>query len=116
MPHGQWMCDRFAAGKRELVGTDQILEALKRTADRALGALQQAAHRGRDLVHKAMGRIRRLSAPDAHAELDPVLDENAPALPGTSSRAFWVGWVVVGGASMVGIGAALSTRFGRATV
>ncbi|MEQ1501723.1 MAG: hypothetical protein ABMB14_05805 [Myxococcota bacterium] len=28
----------------------------------------------------------------------------------------WVGWVVVGGASMVGIGAALSTRFGRATV
>jgi hypothetical protein len=26
----------------------------------------------------------------------------------------WVGWVVVGGASLLGIGAALSTRFGKA--
>jgi two-component system nitrogen regulation sensor histidine kinase NtrY len=39
-------------------------------------------------------RVRRVLA-EPEAPLDPVLEANAPPLPGTSSRSFWVGLVVV---------------------
>ena len=38
--------------------------------------------------------MRRL-ADDAQAPLDPLLEEDAPPLPGTGSRAFWIGLIVV---------------------
>ena len=46
--------------------------------------------------------MRRLAA-EPQAPLDPLLEANAPPLPGTSTRAFWVGLIVV----------SLSRRLGR---
>jgi hypothetical protein len=45
-------------------------------------------------VREAAQRVRRLAA-QTEPPLDPVLDAGAPPLPGTGSRAFWVGLVVV---------------------
>jgi two-component system, NtrC family, nitrogen regulation sensor histidine kinase NtrY len=44
---------------------------------------------------KVGDRVRRALGDDTQASLDPILDENAPQLPGTGKRAFWIGSVFV---------------------
>ena len=55
---------------------------------------EKAAERAVGAAREAMRRVHRLTA-ETQAPLDPLLDANAPPLPGTSSRAFWVGLIVV---------------------
>ena len=45
-------------------------------------------------AREAAQRARRLAA-ETQTQLDPVLEADAAPLPGTSSRAFWVGLIVV---------------------
>ena len=72
----------------------QILDAVGGALSVALAALQKA---GADLVgaaQHAAQRVRHLAA-DTQSPLDPLLDANAPPLPGTGTRAFWIGLIVV---------------------
>ena len=64
-----------------------------RAGGQALAALR-GSRRASTAVREAAQRVRRL-APQTEPPLDPVLDAGAPPLPGTGSRAFWVGLVVV---------------------
>ena len=44
---------------------------------------------------RGIERVRQLANLDAQAPADPLLEEGGPRLPATSSRAFWIGSVVV---------------------
>ena len=59
------------------------------SAVRALGTRLTAAARAK------AERLRGQLGDDTQASLDPILDENAPQLPGTGTRAFWIGLVFV---------------------
>ena len=92
------LCDRFAAESRDLVRRHQIdrCEAW-RAGDRVLAALQEA---GRRASRGALRQGRRSACAgwrrDAQAPLDPAAGgQCARRCPGTGSRAFWVGLVVV---------------------
>src|SRR5262245_26201896 len=61
----------------------QLLASSRGAIGRASAALREAGQR----VRRAMAQTE--------TPLDPVLDAGAPPLPGTGSRAFWVGLVVV---------------------
>ena len=61
----------------------QLLASSRGAIGRASAALREAGQ-----------RVRRVMA-QTETPLDPVLDAGAPPLPGTGSRAFWVGLVVV---------------------
>jgi two-component system, NtrC family, nitrogen regulation sensor histidine kinase NtrY len=76
------------------VATKQIVEQIGELAAR-VGALARGAGASlADALRATAERVRRL-ATSTQAPLDPLLDENAPVLPGTGSRAFWIGLVVV---------------------
>jgi two-component system nitrogen regulation sensor histidine kinase NtrY len=71
----------------------QIIVAVGVGCSRVLAALQQAAGHVLTNVHDAARRVHRLAA-GPQAPPDALL-EGAPELPGTSTRAFWVGLIVV---------------------
>ncbi|KAB2917853.1 MAG: PAS domain-containing sensor histidine kinase [Hyphomicrobiaceae bacterium] len=56
---------------------------------------RQAAGQAGAWVRQAAERWRRLGRSEPSAPLDPLLEDNAGALPGTGSRAFWIGLIVV---------------------
>ena len=76
------------------VRIDTIVDILATLASRALAALRHAWGWLRAGLNDLAARVRRLAA-DTQSPLDPLLEENAPALPGTGSRAFWGGLIVV---------------------
>lgn len=76
------------------MGKDQILGAISVTSARICSALQKTVGRTIAALRKTAERMQRVVA-DTHVALDPVADASAPPLPGTSHRAFWVGFVVV---------------------
>jgi two-component system nitrogen regulation sensor histidine kinase NtrY len=57
--------------------------ALQKTSGHVAGAAREAAQRMRQ-------RVAETQSP-----LDPLLEANGPPLPGTGTRAFWVGLIVV---------------------
>jgi two-component system nitrogen regulation sensor histidine kinase NtrY len=65
-----------------------------RAGGQVLAASRGAIGRGCATLREAGQRVRRVMA-QTETPLDPVLDAGAPPLPGTGSRAFWVGLVVV---------------------
>ena len=71
-----------------------MIEAIGAGLGRALAALQKTGRHVAGAAREAGQRIHRLAA-GPHEPLDPLLDGNAPELPGTSTRAFWVGLIVV---------------------
>ncbi len=73
---------------------NQLIQELSRAAKNFAVALRDAAGRAAVALHHGWNRLRRL-ATENPAPLDPLLDENAPELPGTGSRAFWIGLIVV---------------------
>ena len=73
---------------------NHILGAMVAAAPRLLAALRKAATDALGAVREAGRRVRRL-AEDTQSPLDPLLEANTAPLPGTSTRAFWVGLVVV---------------------
>jgi two-component system nitrogen regulation sensor histidine kinase NtrY len=75
------------------VRRQQIIVAVGVGCSRVLAALQQAAGHVLTNVHDAARRVHRLAA-GPQAPPDALL-EGAPELPGTSTRAFWVGLIVV---------------------
>jgi two-component system nitrogen regulation sensor histidine kinase NtrY len=78
---------------RDSVRRQQIIVAVGVGCSRVLAALQQAAGHVLTNVHDAARRVHRLAA-GPQAPPDALL-EGAPELPGTSTRAFWVGLIVV---------------------
>jgi two-component system nitrogen regulation sensor histidine kinase NtrY len=73
---------------------NELIQELNRAVKNLAAALRDAGRRLAIALHQGRERIRRLAA-DAQPPLDPLLEENAPQLPGTGNRAFWVGLVVV---------------------
>jgi two-component system nitrogen regulation sensor histidine kinase NtrY len=72
----------------------QILDAVGGLVSLSSAALQKAGFGLAGAASRAVQRVRRLAADTQHP-LDPLLDANAPPLPGTSTRSFWIGLVVV---------------------
>ena len=71
-----------------------MIDAVGAGCGRVLAALQKTSGQGARAVREAVRRARHLAA-ETQAPLDPLLDANAPPLPGTSTRAFWIGLIVV---------------------
>ncbi len=71
-----------------------MIEAVGAAGGRALAALQKAGTRVAGAMRELAQRIRRL-APEPEGPLDPLLEADATPLPGTSTRAFWIGLIVV---------------------
>jgi two-component system nitrogen regulation sensor histidine kinase NtrY len=67
---------------------------MTQAGDRLLAALRAGGRRVACAMRGAAQRMRRMVA-ETEAPLDPLLEAGAPPLPGTGSRAFWVGLVVV---------------------
>src|SRR5262249_37873728 len=88
----------------DLVHTQRILHAAHAACGRLLAAVQDAMRRIAGAGRQAGLRLRQLAAA-TQAPPDPLLDGNAPPLPGTSPRAFWVGLIVVS----LPVGRALAT-------
>ncbi len=74
--------------------TQRILHAAHAACGRLLAAVQDAMRRIAGAGRQAGLRLHQLAAA-TQAPPDPLLDGNAPPLPGTSPRAFWVGLIVV---------------------
>jgi two-component system nitrogen regulation sensor histidine kinase NtrY len=72
----------------------QILDAVGGLVSLSFAALQKAGSGLVGTARQAVQRVRRLAVDTQHP-LDPLLDANAPPLPGTSTRSFWIGLVVV---------------------
>jgi two-component system, NtrC family, nitrogen regulation sensor histidine kinase NtrY len=72
----------------------QILDAVGGAVHVSLAALQKAGADLVGVVRQAVQRVRHF-AEDTQSPLDPLVDANSPALPGTGTRAFWVGLIVV---------------------
>jgi|SoiMethySBSTD1v2_1073268.scaffolds.fasta_scaffold15202_3 two-component system, NtrC family, nitrogen regulation sensor histidine kinase NtrY len=73
--------------------TNSILDMAGRAAGLSVAALRKASVNVIAAAREAGQRVRRVTE-DTQSPLDP-LDANTPPLPGTSTRAFWVGLVVV---------------------
>ena len=71
-----------------------MIETVGAACGRVFAALQKTGRQVAGTVREAARRARRLAA-ETQAPLDPLLDANAPPLPGTSTRAFWIGLIVV---------------------
>ena len=71
-----------------------MIEAVGAAGGRARAALQKAGTRVAGAMRELAQRIRRL-APEPEGPLDPLLEADATPLPGTSTRAFWIGLIVV---------------------
>jgi two-component system nitrogen regulation sensor histidine kinase NtrY len=76
------------------VSGQKVIAALAWAWGCLLAALQEAGTRVSAAVRGTLERLRRL-APGPDMPPDPLLEANAPPLPGTGSPAFWVGLVVV---------------------
>jgi two-component system, NtrC family, nitrogen regulation sensor histidine kinase NtrY len=61
----------------------------------AISAALQKARRTAAVGAREVGLGMRRLAAGTHAPDDPLLDANAPPLPGTGTRAFWIGLIVV---------------------
>jgi two-component system nitrogen regulation sensor histidine kinase NtrY len=61
---------------------------------RGFAALQKTGGHIAGAVREAAQRVRQGVA-ETQSPLDPLLDANGPPLPGTGTRAFWVGLIVV---------------------
>jgi two-component system nitrogen regulation sensor histidine kinase NtrY len=88
------LCDRFAATDGPLVRRQQIITHLAETSARLGTALRDGAGRARAAVSEAARRVRRVME-GSQAPPDPLLEADAPPLPGTGSRTFWIGLVIV---------------------
>ncbi len=88
------------------MNTNEAVDTVLRAAERAFAAMRragvragirarQAVHHAGAWVRQARERRRRTVRSEAYAPLDPLLEDNAGALPGTGSRAFWIGLIVV---------------------
>src|ERR1700694_3279523 len=73
---------------------NELIQKLNRAGKKLVAALRDAGGRLVAVLHQGRDQLRRL-ATDSQPPLDPLLEENAPQLPGTGNRAFWVGLVVV---------------------
>jgi len=78
---------------RDPVRTDQTLHDVMKAGIWLLAALRGAAGRMVAGLGQVRDRLRRM-AEETQTPLDP-LEEDAPPLPGTGSRAFWIGLIVV---------------------
>src|SRR5262245_2586270 len=76
--------------KPRSVGRHPTIDTALEAASRLLAGLRQAGRRARKSAEGVKARLAQAEAP-----VDPVLEAGAPPLPGTSSRSFWVGLVVV---------------------
>jgi len=72
----------------------RIFDAVGGVLTHSLAALQKARTDLVGAARAAAEHVRRMAA-DTTSPLDPLTDANTPPLPGTGSRAFWVGLVVV---------------------
>jgi two-component system nitrogen regulation sensor histidine kinase NtrY len=77
-----------------LVRRQQIITHLAETSARLGTALRDGAGRARAAVSEAARRVRRVME-GSQAPPDPLLEADAPPLPGTGSRTFWIGLVIV---------------------
>ena len=66
-----------------------------RLTGRALAAVRHWGRHAAAVLGRGVERVRQLANVDAQAPADPMLEEGGPRLPGTGSRAFWIGSVVV---------------------
>jgi two-component system nitrogen regulation sensor histidine kinase NtrY len=73
-----------------------LVETAVQLMQRTLAALQHWADQAWVALAKGIVRLQQLANIDAQAPADPLLEDGGPALPGTGSRAFWVGSVIVG--------------------
>jgi two-component system nitrogen regulation sensor histidine kinase NtrY len=77
------------------VPTDQLVASLKLAAARSAAALRGSARAGAGALRRARESLWRAGPPPTPADPLAPLPDNAPPLPGTSDRAFWIGVVVV---------------------
>src|SRR5687768_6199746 len=80
--------------KKGAMGRHPIIDAVGEAANLVLAALRNVGHGALRAARDAGQRVRRLTE-DTQPPLDPLLEANTPPLPGTGTRAFWVGLVVV---------------------
>jgi two-component system, NtrC family, nitrogen regulation sensor histidine kinase NtrY len=76
------------------VYTNDLAQKLSLAGKNLVVALRQTGQRSAAALQHGWNSMRRVPT-DTQPPLDPVLEENAPQLPGTGTRAFWVGLVVV---------------------
>jgi two-component system nitrogen regulation sensor histidine kinase NtrY len=79
--------------KNQLVKT--AVQIVGPIVGQVLAALRQAGRRVMAMLRRGVERVQRLANIDAQAPIDPLLEEDGAPLPGTGSRAFWVGSIIV---------------------
>jgi len=72
----------------------ELIQELTRAGKKLTATLQHLGGRAAAALHNGLRRLRQL-ATDTQPPLDPLLEENAPRLPGTGNRAFWIGLIFV---------------------
>ena len=78
------------------VRMNSLTETAAQLMGTAVAAMRDIGRQATAVVARGIERVRQLANLDAQAPADPLLDEGGPRLPGTGSRAFWIGSVVVG--------------------
>jgi two-component system nitrogen regulation sensor histidine kinase NtrY len=73
---------------------NELIQELSRAGKKCAAALRDGGARTLIALRRRWDRVRQLPTENA-APLDPLFEEDAPQLPGTGSRAFWIGLVVV---------------------
>jgi two-component system, NtrC family, nitrogen regulation sensor histidine kinase NtrY len=73
---------------------NELIQELSRAGKKLAASLQHLGGRAAAALQNGLHRLRQL-ATDTQPPLDPLLEENAPRLPGTGNRAFWVGLIFV---------------------
>src|SRR6476619_5358123 len=74
---------------------NSYVKSVARMTGQALAAMRHWGRQATAVLSRGVERVRQLANVDAQAPADPLLEEGGPRLPGTGSRAFWIGSVVV---------------------
>ncbi len=80
--------------QRATVLRHHITEAIAERRDRLLAALREGGRRASAWTRNVVHRVRR-GAAETQSPPDPLLEADAPPLPGTGRPAFWIGLIVV---------------------
>jgi two-component system nitrogen regulation sensor histidine kinase NtrY len=73
---------------------NEFVQELSQAGKKLAAALRDGGARALATLRRGWDGVRQL-ATEKPDPLDPVLEENAPQLPGTGNRAFWIGLLVV---------------------